>query len=165
MSVAFIGLGSNMGDKIANVKKAIEELGKIPGNEVLAISSLYKTEPVGDIEQDWFINAAAKIETALSPQRLLKTLLDIEKDMGRVREIKWGPRIIDLDILLYDDLILEEEGLIIPHPYLHERGFVLAPMAEIAPDVIHPRLMRGMSQLMNMLNDNNKIEMTGGFPR
>src|SRR4030067_994666 len=132
MSVAYIGLGSNMGDKVANLKKAVLELGKVPGNKVLAVSSFYKTEPVGGVEQDWFVNAAAEIETSLTPRELLNKLLYIEKNLGRVRDARWGPRVIDLDILLYDDLVMDEEGLSIPNPYLHERGFVLVPLAEIA---------------------------------
>ena len=163
MHIAYIGLGSNMGDKVANLKKAVEELGKVPGNKVLAVSSFYKTEPVGDVEQDWFINAALKLETTLTPRELLNKLLDIEKDLGRVREIKWGPRIIDLDILLYDNLVIDEEGLVIPHPYLHERGFVLSPLAEIAQEGIHPKLKKSISELIKGSHDNYKIENIGGL--
>lgn len=152
-----------MGDKVANLKRAIEELGKIQETKLLAVSSLYKTDPVGDIEQDWFINAAAKLETALTPRELLNKLLDVEKDLGRVREVKWGPRIIDLDILLYDDLVMDEEGLVIPHPYLHERGFVLSPLMEIAQEVIHPKLKKGISELVKGIHNNYKIENIGGL--
>ncbi|MBM2838815.1 MAG: 2-amino-4-hydroxy-6-hydroxymethyldihydropteridine pyrophosphokinase [Deltaproteobacteria bacterium] len=151
-----------MGDKIANLNKAIEELGKVPGNKVVAVSSIYKTEPVGGIEQDWFVNAVAEVETSLTPRELLNKLLYIEKNLGRVRDVKWGPRVIDLDILLYDDLVMDEEGLSIPHPYLHERGFILVPLAEIAPKVIHPKLKKGISELMNGIHDNYKIENIGG---
>lgn len=158
MSIAYIGLGSNIGDKTSNLKKAIDELGRVSGNKVLAASSFYKTEPVGEVEQDWFINAAVKIETGLPPRELLKTLLDIERNLGRVREIKWGPRIIDLDILIYDDLVMEEEGLTIPHPCLHERGFVLTPLAEIAPAYVHPWLKKSVSDLLRLLKENKKIE-------
>lgn len=158
MPVAYIGLGSNMGDKTANLKRAIEELGKVPGNKVLAVSSFYETEPVGNIEQDWFINAAVKIETDLTPRELLEVLLKIEKELGRVRDERWGPRTIDLDILLYDDLALNEEGLAIPHPYLHERGFVLVPLSEIAPEVIHPIFKRSIQELLEVLEDSKKIE-------
>lgn len=158
MSVAYIGLGSNIGDKTGNLKRAIEELGKVPGNKLLAVSSFYKTEPVGEVEQDWFINAVVKIETGLPPRELLKTLFDIERDLGRVREIKWGPRIIDLDILIYDDLVMEEEGLTIPHPCLHERGFVLAPLTEIAPGYVHPGLKKSISELLSVLKDSKIIE-------
>jgi len=164
MSVAYIGLGSNMGDKVANLKKAVLELGKVPGNKVLAVSSFYKTEPVGGVEQDWFVNAAAEIETSLTPRELLNKLLYIEKNLGRVRDEKWGPRVIDLDILLYDDLVMNEEGLSIPHPYLHERGFVLVPLAEIAPKVIHPKFKKSISELMRGIHDNKKIEKIGGVP-
>lgn len=158
MSIVFIGLGSNTGDKIENIKKAIEELGKVPENKVVDVSTLYRTEPVGGVDQDWFVNAVAELETTLSPRELLNTLLDVERGLGRVRNVKWGPRTIDLDILLYDDLIMDEEGLSIPHPLLQERGFVLVPMAEIAPKVIHPRLKKDMSEIMKSIHDNKKIE-------
>lgn len=158
MSIVFIGLGSNMGDKTANMEKAVLELGKVPGNKVLAVSSFYKTEPVGGIEQNWFVNAVAELETTLSPRELLNTLLDIEKSLGRIRGVKWGPRVIDLDILLYDNLVMDEEGLSIPHPYLHERGFVLVPLVEIAPKVMHPKFKKYMSELMGGINDHKKIE-------
>lgn len=165
MPVAYIGLGSNIGDKAANLNRAIEELGKIPGIKVLAVSSIYKTEPVGDIEQEWFLNAAARIETILAPRELLDTLLNIERSLGRVREARWGPRVIDLDILLYDDLVINEEGLAIPHPYLHKRGFVLAPLGEIAPEVIHPVLEKSIKELLTGLHDDKKIERMGGLKR
>lgn len=158
MSVAYIGLGSNIGDKTGNLKKAIDELGRVSGNKVLAVSSFYKTEPVGEVEQDWFINAVVKIETGLIPRELLKTLLDIERNLGRIREIKWGPRIIDLDILLYDDLVIEEEGLAVPHPHLHERGFALTPLAEIAPGYVHPRLKKSISEILSVFKGSKKIE-------
>ncbi len=158
MPIAYIGLGSNMGDKVANLKKSVEVLGQVPGNKVLAVSSFYETEPVGKVDQDWFINAAVKIETGLTPRELLDILLKIEKELGRVRDARWGPRIIDLDILLYDDLVMDEEGLVIPHPYLHERRFVLVPLAEIAPGLIHPRLKKSMSELLMGLHDSKKIE-------
>lgn len=108
--------------------------------KLLAVSSLYRTEPVGYLAQDWFLNAAALIRTELSPPELLACLLDIERALGRVRTVRNGPRIIDLDILLWDDLIVREDDLVIPHPRLHERLFVLEPLAEIAPDHRHPIL-------------------------
>lgn len=165
MSIAYICLGSNIGDKITNVKRAIDELGRVPGNRILAVSSFYKTEPVGDIEQDWFVNAAAKIETVFPPRELLNRLLEIEKVLGRKREVKWGPRIIDLDILLYDDLIVEEEGIEVPHPLMHKRGFVLIPLAEIAPGYPHPRLKKSILELLRELKGNEKIEKIGGLLR
>ncbi len=107
---------------------------------LLAVSSLYRTAPVGYLDQDWFLNAAVRIETFLSPRELLAGLLAIERQLGRVRTVRNGPRIIDLDILLWDDLIVGEDDLVIPHPRLHERLFVLEPLAEIAPDMCHPVL-------------------------
>ncbi len=107
---------------------------------LLAVSSLYRTAPVGYLDQDWFLNAAVHIETALSPRGLLAQLLDIERRLGRVRTVRNGPRIIDLDILLWEELIVREDDLVIPHPRLHERLFVLEPLAEIAPNVRHPML-------------------------
>lgn len=166
MPIAYIGLGSNMGDKTANLKRAIDDLEKVPGNKVLAVSSFYKTEPVGNVDQDWFINAAAKVETVLTPRELLGILLKIEKELGRVRDAKWGPRVIDLDILMYDDLVIKEEGLVIPHPYLHERGFALVPLAEIAPDVVvHPIFKKSVKELLKGLDEHQKIEKIGGIFR
>jgi len=126
----YIGLGSNLGDTIANVNKAVEELSRV--GKLLARSSLYLTKPWGYIDQPDFINAVAAIETSYKPCQLLVALKDLEKSMGRqVEPILWGPRIIDLDILTFDNLQLKEEDLIIPHPHMLERAFVLAPLAEI----------------------------------
>jgi len=151
MADVYLGLGSNLGDKLENLRAALRLLagaadltegqaGIFP--KIRAISSLYRTEPVGYREQDWFLNAAAHVATGLSPHELLARLLVIEQELGRVRTIRNGPRTIDLDILLWDDLVLGDSDLIIPHPRLHERLFVLAPLAEIAPDMHHPMLRK-----------------------
>lgn len=135
---AYIGLGSNIGDREATLNRAVELLGKIEGIEVTAVSSFYNTAPFGYVEQPDFLNAAAEIKTALSPDGLLQVCMMIEKELKRERIIRWGPRTIDLDILLYDDSIINEEHLTVPHPRMHERDFVLKPLNEIAPCALHP---------------------------
>lgn len=131
-SHAYIGLGSNLEESVAHVQKALEELGELPFIRLLAHSSLYRSAPVGGLDQPDFINAVAYIETTLAPQDLLRALLGIEQKHGRVREYLNAPRTLDLDLLLYDDLQLDEEGLTLPHPRMHERAFVLQPLLEIA---------------------------------
>jgi 2-amino-4-hydroxy-6-hydroxymethyldihydropteridine diphosphokinase len=140
MADGYIGLGSNVGDKAANLREALRLLtgARSSGGVLLAVSSLYRTEPVGYVDQDWFLNAAMHIETRLSPRELLIRLIEIERELGRVRTVRNGPRTIDLDILLWENLVVNEADLVIPHPRLHERLFVLEPLAEIAPDVRHP---------------------------
>ena len=135
---AYISIGSNIGDRALNIRTAIQALEQV-GN-VLAVSSLYETEPVEFTEQPWFINCAVRLDTELSPHELIDGLLSIEQKMGRYRGQKKGPRNIDLDILLYDNLILNDATLTIPHPAMHQRRFVLEPLAEIAPEIIHPVL-------------------------
>lgn len=129
MPRAAIGIGSNLGDSVANVGRAMESLAEV--GTLVARSSLYRTKAWGPVAQANFVNAAALVETVLAPRDLLRTLKDIEKRLGRVRSIRWGPRTIDLDILTYGDAIVNEENLQIPHPRLRERAFVLAPLAEI----------------------------------
>ena len=137
MSVSYIGIGSNLGNRQENCLRAVEILEK-RGIKVQKKSSLYETEPWGVTDQPRFINMVVQIETTLKPNDLLRLLKNIEGEIGRQDSFHWGPRIIDLDILLYNALVLNEENLRIPHPHLHEREFVLKPLNEIAPDVIHP---------------------------
>ena len=137
MSVSYIGIGSNLGIRQENCFRAIEILEK-RGIKVQKKSSLYETEPWGVKDQPRFINMVVQIETTLEPNDLLRVLKDIEKEIGRQDSFRWGPRMIDLDILLFNALVLNEKDLQIPHPYLHEREFVLRPLSEIAPDVMHP---------------------------
>ncbi len=138
MAEAALGLGSNLGDKAATIEQAIERLSRLPETRLLRRSRLYRTEPWGDTDQDWFLNACALIETSLSPEDLLDYLLGIELVLGRTREKtrRWGPRGIDIDLLFYGDEVRASENLTLPHPHLFERAFVLIPLAEIADDKI-----------------------------
>ncbi len=155
---AFIAIGSNMESPAANCRRAMDRLGDSPGMTLLARSSLYRSEPFGKTDQDWFVNAVVRIDTSLSPEELLKACLSIEQEMGRSRSEKWGPRIIDLDILFYDDLILKLEGLEIPHPGIPERSFVLVPMNEIAPDCIHPQLKKPVRTLLEEMENPQQVK-------
>lgn len=130
---AYLGLGSNLGDREAMLRAAIAALEAAPGVRVTAISSLYETPPWGPVPQGPYLNACVALETTLSPRELLTLCLVIERDHGRERAIRWGPRTLDMDVLLYGDETINEEGLIVPHPRMSERAFVLVPLAEIAP--------------------------------
>ncbi|HAU31885.1 MAG TPA: 2-amino-4-hydroxy-6-hydroxymethyldihydropteridine diphosphokinase [Desulfotomaculum sp.] len=136
----FISLGSNLGDKKANLERAVELLRKEEGLNIKGVSSYYRTAPVGPVQQDWFINNVLEAMVKLTPRELLNVILDIERKMGRVRDIKWGPRLIDLDLLLYGDILINEHDLIIPHPRMRERAFVIIPLAELDPDLYIPGL-------------------------
>lgn len=136
--VAFVGLGSNLADPLVQVSGALEALGSLPQTRLLRCSSLYRSAPVGYLEQPDFINAVAQLETGLSPRALLDALLALEHEHGRTREFCNAPRTLDLDVLLYDDLQHHEHGLTIPHPQMHLRAFVLQPLLEIAPDCVIP---------------------------
>jgi dihydroneopterin aldolase/2-amino-4-hydroxy-6-hydroxymethyldihydropteridine diphosphokinase len=160
-TVAYIGIGSNLGDKISNCRRAIEEMGHVPGCQVAACSALFKTEPEGVIEQDWFINCVSKVTTELSPIKLIKALLSIEHAMGRRRRKRWEARIIDLDILLFGQEVMRSHDLVIPHPLLHKRRFVLAPLAQLAPDLIHPVLKTTIVQLLHGLPKGPSVDYAG----
>jgi 2-amino-4-hydroxy-6-hydroxymethyldihydropteridine diphosphokinase len=153
-----IGIGSNLGDRRANTADAIERVAQLPGTRVVRASSLYESEPLGDAKT-WFVNSVIEIESELPPDALLKQLLAIEEAMGRkrVKGKRWGSRIIDLDILLFDQDVIDKRHLKIPHPEMHKRRFVLLPLAELAPQVIHPQLGQSISTLLATVKDAKRV--------
>lgn len=161
--ISFIGLGANLDEPSDRCLEAIRRMHAAAGIHLLRRSSLYRSEPVGIREQNWFVNAVAEIRTALRADELLRALLAIEGAMGRRRDdIRGGPRIIDLDILLYGQEIIQEPGMVIPHPQLHKRRFVLTPLHEIAPYVIHPAYGVSVRGLLARLEDDRKVVWIGG---
>jgi 2-amino-4-hydroxy-6-hydroxymethyldihydropteridine diphosphokinase len=154
--IVFLGLGSNVGDKKANLQEALRHLVEA-GQRVIQSSSLYQTEPVDFIRQDWFLNLVIRLETGLSPLALLALCQEIETALGRDRALPKGPRTIDLDILFYGDSIISEPGLQIPHPRLHLRRFVLVPLSEMTPDWVHPGLGQSVADLLIQCPDQAQV--------
>ena len=155
--ICFIGIGSNLDDPAERCLEAIRRLSSVSGIKVLRRSSLYRTEPVGFAEQDWFVNVVVEIRTALTPHELLKILKEVEDDMGRIKGPRWGPRVIDLDILLYGQDVIQNEDLTVPHPMLHKRRFVLEPFCEIASYVIHPAFGISIRGLIDRSDDQSRV--------
>jgi 2-amino-4-hydroxy-6-hydroxymethyldihydropteridine diphosphokinase len=156
--IAYIGIGSNVGDKLTNCEKAISEISKADRHKLLARSSLFKTQPIGYTSQDWFVNGVIKIETDLEAHELLHTLKTIESQLGRVETFRWGPRTIDLDVLFYDDIEICTPELKIPHPLVQNRKFVLLPLAEIDRNFIHPVLGKTMEELLDDFKEDQGVE-------
>jgi 2-amino-4-hydroxy-6-hydroxymethyldihydropteridine diphosphokinase len=157
--IAFIGIGSNQGNAVRACREAVWHLSGKPEVRVLRCSSLYRTEPVGPQDQPWFINAVAEIRTSLAPRRLFETLKEIERQMGRTDGQKWGPRLIDLDLLLYGQEVVSEGDLKIPHPEMHRRRFVLTPLCELASYAVHPAFGVSIRGLMDRLTDQGQVEL------
>ena|SRR5687767_495784 len=155
---AYIALGANLRDPEAQVRAGFEELAMLPKTRLAAVSALYRSAPVGYVEQPDFVNAVAKIETALGPRELLDQLLAIERRHGRVRDFPNAPRTLDLDVILYDENRHDEDGLHIPHPRMQERAFVLAPLAELAPDAVVPGLGR-VSDLLAAVDAGSLVKL------
>lgn len=139
MTIAYVGLGSNLGDKLGYIKQALDMLEAVPGLSLLRVASLYETAPWGNVEQAWYVNTVAEIDSQLTPEQLLEVCLSIEKQLGRTREVRWGPRTLDLDLLLFGHEKIKLPQLQVPHPRLAERAFVLVPLAELQPDLIIPQ--------------------------
>jgi 2-amino-4-hydroxy-6-hydroxymethyldihydropteridine diphosphokinase len=157
LHIAYISVGSNIGDKPANCQKGITSLAETGRSRVLAQSRIYTTEPVDYQNQDWFINMMVKLETPLGPFQLLDRIEHIQQIAGRIQDpIRFGPRILDLDIILYDDRIIESKRLLVPHPRMHKRRFVLKPICDIDPSIIHPVLKQEMHFLLKQLGDENQ---------
>jgi 2-amino-4-hydroxy-6-hydroxymethyldihydropteridine diphosphokinase len=153
---AYISVGSNLGDKLENCRRGIRRLER---DEVRlkAESRIYQTEPVDYLDQDWFINIVVKIETLLDPFRLLRLLQSIQRKAGRVQDsIRFGPRVLDLDIIFYDEVVIHSAQLVIPHPRMHKRRFVLQPLCDIDPAIMHPVLKTDVRTLLNQLDDNEQ---------
>ena len=156
--IAYIGIGSNLDNPLDQCHTAIDILGTVPAIKVLRVSSFYRTEPVGFVDQGEFINAVCEIRTSLLSRQLMIKLKSIEKEMGRREEKRWGPRIIDLDLLLYGQDVINNGDLILPHPECHKRRFVLVPLCDIAPYVIHPAFGISIKGLLDRLEDSSSVE-------
>jgi len=163
MSKVFVGVGSNLGDREFLIRKAVESMRDLPRTLVVRVSSLYDTDPVGEVDQPAFLNAVVWLETTLEPRELLWQLLLIEKRMGRVRSQRWGPRPIDLDLLFYGEETVDEPDLKIPHPEAHRRAFVLMPLLELDPEFVHPTTGEPIKKVIKRLPPNPPVRKGGRF--
>ncbi len=158
-NTAFIGLGTNLGDRVENLRQAVRLLGAQKEIEIQKISALYETDPVGGPVQGPFLNACAELKTSLPPEKLLTIMLSIEDDLGRVREERWGPRLIDLDLLVYGKEVIDTEFLQLPHPRMEERDFVMVPLNDIAPNLIIPGPEQSVSEILSKRNIGSDIKL------
>jgi 2-amino-4-hydroxy-6-hydroxymethyldihydropteridine diphosphokinase len=157
--ICYIGIGSNLGNALKNCQYAIKSISRAKEIEIIKVSSFYKTEPIGIENQNLFINAVVEIKTTLSARNLFQNLQNIEKEMGRKKEVKGGPRIIDLDLLFYGQEVIQDADMIVPHPEIQKRRFVLEPLCETASYFIHPAFGVSIRGLKDRLNDNKMVEM------
>lgn len=165
MSRAYLGLGSNIGDRIGYIQQATQMLGEFEGVEVIKTSSFYETEPYGFKEQSWFMNAVMEVEVKITPVELLRICQNVEQNLGRERTSnKWGPRVIDIDILLYDDKVLDDELLKVPHPATYDRAYCLVPMLEIAKYLEHPVLKKTISDIHKQVENPEEVYLYGTRP-
>ena len=163
MSRVFLSIGSNLGDRLSNIQQAVATLSMSDKIKIVKTSSFYETEPWGNKNQEWFINAALAIDTDYSPDELLKYCQNIEVQLGRIRKEneKWSQRAIDIDILMYDDLVISSKNLIVPHPFMHLRAFVLVPMLEVKSDLVHPVFKKTISELYDELSNPEDVFLYG----
>ncbi|MDP3182803.1 MAG: 2-amino-4-hydroxy-6-hydroxymethyldihydropteridine diphosphokinase [Desulfobaccales bacterium] len=154
--IAYIGLGANLGEPRRQLEQALALLGAVEEVEVLKVSTFYLNPPLGPPDQPWFINAVAQVRTRLAPEELMRVLRQVEAALGRVRGVKWGPRVIDLDLLLYNGEVMAGPELVLPHPEMHKRAFVLAPLAEIAPGAWHPVLKKSAKELLEEIDPDSR---------
>lgn len=163
MARVFLSLGSNLGDRLSNIQQAVSQLAMSEKVKILKTSSFYETEPWGNKNQEWFLNAALALDTELSCDELLYLCQNIEVQLGRIRNKndKWTQRAIDIDILMYDDELIAKPDLIIPHPYMHKRAFVLVPMLEVKSDLVHPVFKKTISELYDELDNPEDVFLYG----
>jgi 2-amino-4-hydroxy-6-hydroxymethyldihydropteridine diphosphokinase len=167
MAIALIAFGSNVGNRLDFCDRAVTLLSVLPGSRVTAVSPLYETEPVtdvGDPGTGWFLNGVVRLETEIAPHKLLEVCREIERSLGRDLEHRAGPRTLDLDILAYDQQVIDQPGLVVPHPRLHQRRFVLTPLADVAPEWRHPRIGRTVAELLQDLHDPAQVRRVDPTP-
>ncbi|MBI5837287.1 MAG: 2-amino-4-hydroxy-6-hydroxymethyldihydropteridine diphosphokinase [Candidatus Eisenbacteria bacterium] len=161
MKLAYVGIGSNVGEREATIRKAVDHLAELPRTKLVRLSSLYDSDPVGVLDQPPFLNAVAALETDLDPHRLLWNLNLVESRLGRVRAERWGPRTLDLDILFYGNMVMDEPGLTLPHPEIENRAFVLIPLNELDPFLPHPRTGVVVSEMLKRLKSHPAVRRRG----
>ncbi|MFD4931086.1 2-amino-4-hydroxy-6-hydroxymethyldihydropteridine diphosphokinase [Peribacillus butanolivorans] len=159
VNISYLSIGSNLGDRLVTIQSAFRLLDENSHIKLVACSSLYETDPVGYADQDCFLNAVFKVKTDLKPEELLRTCMQIEQELGRKREVRWGPRTLDLDILLYNHENIETEILSVPHPRMQERAFVLVPLMEVDPDIKLPQMYTPLSGLLEQIPDKEGVRL------
>lgn len=164
--LCYLALGSNLGDRAGYLLEALARISLLPGTRLARLSSVYETRPVGPAGQGPYLNMVAELETGLGAEELMPRLLEIEGSLGRIREKRWGPRTIDLDLLLYGDTVLKSELLNLPHPEMHQRAFVLAPLCDLIPKGVHPLLNETYDELLQRLDRSGVAPLfTASVPR